>query len=164
MKKNPKFSGIIKIPGEMELLSNEIGWMRLANFETQRQLERVSAACMLVAKDGRSFPEAYRWVMIREKEGLLAMLKRQLKGLNGMHPPDFILRQMNQDIKTVEKAIARLKMVTAQRMANKMAHEFDRNAEKNALELSTRFVGDVAYDLLNGGAMGRAKVKKLMAE
>ena len=49
------------------------------------------------------------------------------------------------------------------RVAAKLARDLENAADKNALKLSTRFVGDpVVYDLLNGGRRGRAKVKKLM--
>ena len=165
MKKTKKFSGIIEIPGPLELLSDSIGRVRLARFETQRQLERVTASCLKSAKESCGFAEAYRAVLIQEKEGLLALLKRQLKGLNGIRPPKFILKQMNQDIRTVEKALAQLKKQNPARVAAKLARDLENAADKNALKLSTRFVGDpVVYDLLNGSPKGRAKVKRLMAE
>lgn len=165
MKKAKKCQSIIEIPGPMELLSDSIGRVRLARFETQRQLERVTASCLKAAKGGCGFAEAYRSVLIQEKEGLLTLLKRQLKGLNGIRPPAFILKQMNQDIRTVEKALARLKKQKPVRVAAKLARDLKNAADNNALKLSTRFVGDpVVYDLLNGGPRGRAKVKRLMAE
>ena len=164
MKKAKKFPSIIEIPGPMELLSDSIGRVRLARFEIQRQLERVTATCLKSAKDGCGFAEAYLAVLIKEKEGLLTLLKRQLKGLNGIRPPAFILKQMNQDIRTVEKALARLKKQKPVRVAAKLARDLENAADNNALKLSTRFVGDpVVYDLLNGGPRGRAKVKRLMA-
>ena len=164
MKKTNKFSGVIEIPGPMELLSESIGRVRLANYETSRQLNRVMAAGMKSSKEGCGFAEAYRAVLIQEKEGLLALLKRQLEGLNGIRPPNFILKQMNQDIRTVEKALSRLKSQSPARVAAKLARDLENAADKNALKLSTRFVGDaVVYDLLNGGPRGRAKVKRLMA-
>jgi hypothetical protein len=162
MKKSQKITGVIEMYGDMENLSDAIGWMELGNYETRRQLERVSAACILVSKDGRPFPEAYRWIVTREKEALLGMLKRQLKCLGDMRTPEPILKQLNRDIQTVEKAIARLKKMSAEQMANKMAREFDRNSENSALELAIRFVGSAAYDALTRGAKGRARIKKLM--
>lgn len=165
MKKAKKFPSIIEIPGPMELLSDSIGRVRVARFETQRQLERVTASCLKSAKESCGFAEAYRAVLIQEKEGLLALLKRQLKGLNGIRPPKFILKQMNQDIRTVEKALGQLKKQNPARVAAKLARDLENAADKNALKLSTRFVGDpVVYDLLNGSPKGRAKVKRLMAE
>lgn len=165
MKIPPKFHGVIEIPGDMELLSDSIGRVRLARYETQRQLERLMATCLMSAKESCGFGEAYRAVLIQEKEGLLALIKRQLKGLNGIRPPKFILKQMNQDIQTVEKALAQLKKQNPARVAAKLARDLENAADKNALKLSTRFVGDpVVYDLLNGSPKGRAKVKRLMAE
>ncbi len=165
MKKAKKLSGIIEIPGPMELLSDSIGRVRLARFETQRQLERVTATFMKSVREGCGFAEAYRAVLIKEKEGLLALLKRQLKGLNGIRPPKFILKQMNQDIQTVEKALARVKGQSPVRVAADLSRSIENRADEYALALSTRFVGDaVVYDLLNGGARGRAKAKRLMAE
>ena len=122
------------------------------------------ATCLKSGKESCGFAEAYRAVLIQEKEALLAVLKRQLKGLNGIRPPKFILKQMNQDIRTVENAIARLKKQNPARVAAKLARDLENAADKNALKLSTRFVGDaVVYDLLNGSTRGRAKVKRLMA-
>ena len=159
MKIPPKFHGVIEIPGKIELLTDSVGRVRLARFETQRQLERITATCLKSAREGCGFAEAYRTVLIREKEGLLALLKRQLKGLNGIRPPDFIVKQMNQDIQTVEKALSRLKKQSPSRVAAKLARDLENASEKNALKLSTRFVGDaVVYDLLNVSLRGRAKV------
>ena len=164
MKIPPNFPGIIEIPGPMELLTDSVGRVRLARYETQRQLERLMATCLKSGKESCGFAEAYRAVLIQEKEALLAVLKRQLKGLNGIRPPKFILKQMNQDIRTVENAIARLKKQNPARVAAKLARDLENAADKNALKLSTRFVGDaVVYDLLNGSTRGRAKVKRLMA-
>ena len=164
MKIPPTFNGVIEIPGDMELLSNSVGRVRLARYETQRQLERIMAACLLSAKEGGGFAEAYRVVLIKEKEGLLALLKRQLKGLNGIRPPKFILKQMNHDIQTVEMALVQLKSQSPARVAAKLARDLAKASDKNALKLSTRFVGDpVVYDLLNGSPRGRAKVNRLMA-
>ena len=159
-----KFPSIIEIPGPMELLSDSIGRVRLANYETRRQLDRVAASCLKSDKEGCGFARAYRAVLIQEKEGLLALLKRQLKGLNGIRPPKFILKQMNQDIRTVEKGLLRLKNQSPARVAANLTKYLENAADKNALKLSTRFVGDaVVYDLLNGSPRGRAKVKRLMA-
>ena len=122
------------------------------------------ATCLKSDRDGCGFAEAYRAVLIQEKEGLLALLKRQLKGLNGIRPPKFILKQMNQDIRTVEKALLRLKNQSPARVAVKLTRDLENAADRNALKLSTRFVGDaVVYDLLNGSPRGRAQVKRLMA-
>ena len=164
MKIPPTFNGVIEIPGDMELLRNSVGRVRLARYETQRQLERLMATCLMSAKEGGGFAEAYRVVLIKEKEGLLALLKRQLKGLNGIRPPNSILKQMNQDIRTVDKAISRLKSQSPARVAANLTRYLENAADKNALKLSTRFVGDaVVYDLLNGSPRGRAQVKRLMA-
>lgn len=164
MKKAKTFSGIIEIPGEMELLSDSIGRVRLAHYEACRQLERVTATCLKSAKEGCGFAEAYRAVLIKEKDGLRTLLKRQLKGLNGMRPPKFILKQMNQDIRTVDKAISRLKRQSPAQVVAKLTRDLGATTDRNALKLSTRFVGDaVVYDLLNGSPRGRAKVKRLLA-
>lgn len=164
MKIPPKFHGVIEIPGDMELLTDSIGRVRLARYETQRQLNRLMATCLKSGKESCGFAEAYRAVLIQEKEKLLALLKRQLKGLNGIRPPKFILKQMNQDIRTVEKAISRLKSQSPARVAANLTRYLENAADKNALKLSTRFVGDaVVYDLLNGSPRGRAQVKRLMA-
>ena len=164
MKIPPTFNGVIEIPGDMELLTDSIGRVRLARYETQRQLERIMATCLKSDKEGCGFAEAYRAVLIQEKEGLLALLKRQLKGLNGIRPPKFILKQMNQDIRTVEKGLLRLKNQSPARVAANLTKYLENAADKNALKLSTRFVGDaVVYDLLNGRPKGWAKVKRLMA-
>ena len=164
MKIPPTFNGVIDIPGDMEMLTNSVGRVRLARFETQCQLNRLIATCLKSDRDGYGFAEAYRAVLIQEKEGLLALLKRQLKGLNGIRPPKFILKQMNQDIRTVDKAISRLKSQSPARVAANLTRYLERASDKNALKLSTRFVGDaVVYDLLNGSPRGRAKVKRLMA-
>ena len=165
MKIPPTFNGVIEIPGDMELLTYSIGRVRLARYENQRQLERLMATCLKSGKEGCGFAEAYRAVLIQEKEGLLAMLKRQLKGLNGFRPPKSTLKRMNQDIRTVEKALVRLSSQSPARVAAKLARDLGAAADKNALKLSTRFVGDaVVYDLLNGSPRGRARVKRVMAE
>lgn len=164
MKIPPKFHGVIEIPGKMELLADSVGRVRLAHYETQRQLDRLMTTCLKSAKEGCGFVEAYRAVLIKEKEGLRTLLKRQLKGLNGIRPPKFILKQLNQDIRTVENALARLINQSPARVAAKLTRDLDKAADKNALKLSTRFVGDaVVYDLLNGSPRGRAKVRELMA-
>lgn len=163
MKIPSKFHGVIEIPGKMELLTDSVGRVRLARYETQRKLGRLTATILRSSREGCDFAEAYRAVLIREKEGLLALLKRQLKGLSGIRPPKFILKQMNQDIRTVEKTLYRMKSQSPARVVAKLARDLENAAEEYALKLSTRFVGDaVVYDLLNGSPRGRAKVKRLM--
>ncbi len=164
MKNAKKFPSIIEIPGNMELMSDSIGRVRLSHNETRRQLGRITASCLKSSKEGCGFAEAYQAVLIKEKEVLLALIKRQLKGLNGIRPPKFILKQMNQDIRTVEMALARLKKKNPTRVAANLSRNLEKRADEYALALSTRFVGDpVVYDLLNGSLKGRARVKRLMA-
>jgi hypothetical protein len=143
----------------------------LTHFESNRRLTRVTEAILLAAQSGTLFPEAYRNVLIQEKEQLLNLLQRQLKKLNELRTPAAILRHKTQEINIVQAAINRLKKIKATRVAADLDRDLKKSVADDALRLSCGFVDStILYNYLEGknppkgrAQEGLAKIKRLMA-
>lgn len=157
------------------LLEADLANLILAHFESNRRLTRVTGAILLSAQSGTSFPEAYRNVLIQEKEKLLNLLQRQLKVLNELPTPAAIVRGKTQEIGIVQAAINRLRRIKATRVAANLGRDLKKSAAVDALHLSYRFLDNwFLYNYLEGskqpGPNGRndrsglAHFKRLLAQ
>ena len=136
----------------------------LAGFESTRRLIRATMACLLAAQAKISFPEAYRNALIQEKEQLRDLLQRQLGDLKRLRTPPTILNGMADDVRIVENAVKRLKGRSASRIAADLKRELQKSMDLNAVDLSVRFVDQLAvYNRLTKG-QGRTKAKRLLAD
>lgn len=149
-KKSKKVSAELELPTALELLTSDVAELYLAHFETKRQLMRVTAACLLSAGGSTDFPTAYRTVLIQEKTQLFDLLKAQLKELSGLRTPEPLLKEKKQEMRTVEKALARLKKQTPAQVAANLALDLAKCAGNDAVNLSTSFVSSPACNFLNG--------------
>lgn len=136
----------------------------LAGFESNRRQTRVTMACLLATQAGVSFPEAYRNALIQEKEQLLGLLQRQFRELKRLRTPPDILNEKAEEIRIVENAVKRLKMHSACRVAADLKKDLQKAMDLNAVDLSVRFVDQLAvYNRLTKG-QGRAKANRLLAD
>lgn len=136
----------------------------LAGFEGNRRLNRVTMACLLAAQGEVSFPEAYRNALIQEKEQLLGLLQRQLRELKRLRTPSDILKEKAEDVRIVEATVKRLKMRSASRVAGDLRRDLQKAMDLNAVDLSVRFVDQLAvYNRLTK-VQGRAKANRLLAD
>lgn len=154
------------------VLEADVANLVLAHFESNRRLTRVTAAVLLSAQSGTAFPEAYRNVLIQEKEQLFNLLQRQLKRLNELRTPAAIERHQTQEIGIVQAAIKRLKKMKATRVAADLDRDLNKSAADDALHLSCGFVDNtILYNYLEGknppkgrAREGLATVRRLFAQ
>ncbi len=136
----------------------------LTGYESNRRLIRVTMACLLAAHAKISFWEAYRNALIQEKKQLLGLLQRQFRELKRLRTPPDILKEKAEDARIVEAAVKRMKTRPASRVATDLKRDLQKGMDLNAVDLSVRFVDQLAvYNRLCKG-LGRAKVKRMLAE
>lgn len=136
----------------------------LTGFESNRRLIRVAMACLMASRANTLFPEAYRNALIQEKSQLLGLLQRQLRDLKRLNAPPAILKEKADEVRVVENAVKRLKARPASRVAADLKRDLQKETDQNAVDLSIRFVEQLAvYNRLTKG-QGRAKAKRMLAE
>ena len=136
----------------------------LANFKATRRLKRMEMACLMAARGQKSFPEAYRAALIQEKEQLADLLKSQLQDLRRLRTPARILADAEDKLQTVERALKRIRIRPAERMAAEMMRDCEESTGNDAVNLSTCFVNElVVYNFLTKGR-GQSVAKRLLAE
>ena len=153
-----------KSPEEIrnDVVQYDLGELYLNSIEHSRLLARTVRALVLSSKTGMLFHDAYKAVLIEEKEKLVEFLEWCIKRENNYEP---IMAKNEGDLRTVKAALREIKRKPASHLADELVKEQVEATIKQYIDISSRFPMSPgnSYFFAIEEKEGRVKVRHLLA-